>query len=136
MYLFCSLLVSSLYCKLVLLVFDLIYFLHLIKKKKKSFTRLTRIMHGLLGCIAIANFACFVAGLSSSLLGCPCLLDKIGFSVALVACRMQLVFSWIVRLHNSRESRVCMVHANQFFMAILSCWAPRFLFIANVSFHS
>ena len=39
-------------------------------------------------------------------------------------------------LHNSRESRVCMVHAIQFFMAILSCWAPRFLFIANVSFHS
>ena len=39
-------------------------------------------------------------------------------------------------LHNSRESRVCMVHANQFLMAILSCWAPRFLFIANVSFHS
>jgi heme/copper-type cytochrome/quinol oxidase subunit 4 len=35
MYLFCSLLVSSLYCKLVLLVFDLIYFLHLIKKKKE-----------------------------------------------------------------------------------------------------
>jgi hypothetical protein len=30
---------------------------------------------------------------------------------------------------------VCMVHANKFFMAILSCWAPRFLFIAKVSFH-
>ena len=45
--------------------------------------------------IVIANFACFVAGLSTSLLWCPCLLDNIGFSVALVACRMQLVFSWI-----------------------------------------
>ena len=31
---------------------------------------------------------------------------------------------------------MCMVHANIFFMAILSCWAPRFLFIAKVSFHS
>ena len=31
---------------------------------------------------------------------------------------------------------MCMVHANKFFMAILSCWAPRFLFIAKVSFHS
>jgi hypothetical protein len=36
MYLLCSLLASSLYCKLVLLVFDLIYFLHLIKKRKSS----------------------------------------------------------------------------------------------------
>lgn len=35
-------------------------------------------------------------------------------------------------LHNSRVSRVCMVHANKFFMAILSCWAPRFLFIAKL----
>jgi len=29
-----------------------------------------------------------------------------------------------------------MVHANKFFMAILSCWGPRFLFIAKVSFRS
>jgi hypothetical protein len=60
-----------------------------------GYPALWAILHGLLGCIAIANFACFVAGLSTSLLGCPCLLDNIGFSVALVACRMQLVFSWI-----------------------------------------